>query len=190
VFVIVALPLLGQLFARSGADGSPPRPERVPVAAIVASMLLLAVAIAGQPTRDRLGLSACDFDVASFPSGTLVWIRNHRLPPQHGFALDNWGGFIAYRLGMPVFIDDRSDFFPRGFTRDYMRMIAAEPEAAALLDHYGIDWVLVPRTAPLSRMVAANRDWRLASEDAGARLYVRRIAASRFSPLEVGPTRE
>jgi hypothetical protein len=169
LFVVVALPLLGQLLATSRtivASKNPP----MPMAAVV---VLAVIAIAGGPLRQAT-LAGCDFDPATFPTTTLAWIRRYQPPADRGLAWDNWGGFLAYRLSIPVFIDDRSDFFPRELTRDYLRIDAATPASEALLDRYGIQWVLFPRPAPLIRLLAGSPKWQNVSEDAAAALFVRR----------------
>ena len=52
----------------------------------------------------------------------------------------------------------------------YRRMSASE----ALLDRYGIQWVLFPRPVPLIRLLAGSPKWQNVSEDAAAALFVRR----------------
>jgi len=171
LFVVVALPLLGQLL-RSAPSTVIVR-SKAPVAPIVVVGLLVSIAIAGGTLRQAL-LGGCDFDPTRFPTTTLDWLREHRPPADRGLAWDNWGGFLAYRLGIPVFIDDRSDFFPRELTRDYLRIAAATPASAALLDRYGIRWILYPRSSPLIRLLGEDPKWQKVSADAAAALFVRR----------------
>jgi len=171
LFVVVALPLLGQLLGR----GTSARlaPSKTPVAPVAAVVLLAVVAISGGPLRQAM-LGGCDFEPTRFPTATLAWLREHRPPADRGLAWDNWGGFLAYRLGIPVFIDDRSDFFPRELTRDYLRIDGGTPSSIDLLDRYGIQWVLFPRPSRLIRLLSGNPKWQNVSEDAAAVLFVRR----------------
>jgi hypothetical protein len=170
LFVVVALPVLGERLASERTLRPASAPVPAPLACIVLSLGLLAVALVG-PLREQL-LARCGFDPASFPTATLEWVRERRMP-EHGLAWDNWGGFLAYQLGIPIFIDDRSDFFPRDFTRDYARMASGDSHATAMLDQYAVEWVLFPREEALARRLAGENGWRLAGEDPAARLFVR-----------------
>jgi hypothetical protein len=180
LFVVVALPLLGERLASERSLRTVSAGVPAPLASIVLSVGLLAVAVVG-PLRELL-LARCGFDPVSFPTTTLEWVRERRMP-EHGLAWDNWGGFLAYQLGIPIFIDDRSDFFPRDFTRDYARMALGDSQATAMLDHYAVEWVLFPREGALAKRLAGEDGWRLAEEDPAARLFVRTERAVR-SPAQ------
>jgi hypothetical protein len=170
LFVVVALPVLGERLGSERLLRAAPAAVPAPVASIAISVALLAAAVVG-PLRERL-LARCGFDPASFPTATLESVRERRISA-HGLAWDNWGGFLAYQLGIPIFIDDRSDFFPRDFTRDYARMASGDSQATAMLDHYAVEWVLFPREGALAKRLAGDNGWRLADEDPAARLFVR-----------------
>src|SRR6185503_35129 len=113
LFVVATLPVLGERLGSERLLRAAPAAVPAPLASFAISVALLAAAVG--PLRERL-LARCGFDPASFPTATLEWVRERRIS-EHGLAWDNWGGFLVYQLGIPIFIDDRSDFFPRDFTR-------------------------------------------------------------------------
>jgi len=116
---------------------------------------------------------ASSFDQKSKPSLTLDYIRDHKLSPERGFNYDNWGGYIRYRLGIPVFIDDRADFYGQGFYLDYGRVSTVAPGWLDLLKQYKIEWVLFPRDSALAARLMEQPDWQKVCEDPAAYLFVK-----------------
>lgn len=119
-------------------------------------------------------LLSSDFDLKKFPSATLDYVRQHGLSPSAGFNFDNWGGYVNYKLGIPVFIDDRLDFYGKDFYLDYGRVVLLSPGWGNMLDKRGIRWILFPKDAPLSLQLAMNANWKLVAQDAASQLFVRR----------------
>jgi len=102
-----------------------------------------------------------------------------------GFAHDNgltgrmfneygWGGYIIYR-GYPeqkVFIDGRIEPYGLPVMKDYRRVELAELGYDAILDRYGVDWVLFTADSPLCRLLAAD-GWKQVYKDDTAEVLVR-----------------
>lgn len=64
----------------------------------------------------------------------------------------DWGGYAIHRIsdsGGQVFIDGRSDMYPRQVFEDYLSLRSAEAGWEALLARYGVDAILLPTNAPL-----------------------------------------
>lgn len=99
-----------------------------------------------------------DFDVESQPSGTLKYISQNKLKAEEGLSLDNWGGIIKYRLGMPVFIDDRADFYGEKFYSDYGVICEGRPGYRDLLNKYRINWILFPKDSLLIKLLTEPKD--------------------------------
>lgn len=114
------------------------------------------------------------FDPRQVPTTTLAYIRDHGLPWDRGFNLDNWGGYIRFETGERVFIDDRAaPFYPRDFFQDYMQTLSAWPVWPTVLDRHRIQWVLVSKTVPLATVLRQSANWKLRAEDPAAYLFVR-----------------
>ncbi len=141
----------------------------LPVAAVVLVWFASVTAGAGSSKN----LLDCGFNPNTMPTATLSYIQGKKLPPAHGFNFDNWGGYIYYRLGMPVFIDDRLDFYGKKFFLDYGKIVQLEPGWSDLLDRYRINWIIFPKNSPLCQRLRESQHWRLACEDKAADLFVR-----------------
>lgn len=130
--------------------------------------------IAAGPIPGVRPLVASQFSPKTKPMATLEFIERARLPWNRGFNLDNWGGYIRYRTGQRVFIDDRLDFYGQEFYLEYVQMINAQAEWHRLLDEYHIQWVLTPKDTLLAARLAQEPDWQLKAQDQAAYLFVRR----------------
>ena len=113
------------------------------------------------------------FDPLTKPTKTLDYIKEHKLGAKRGFNYDNWGGYIAYRTGARVFIDDRSDFYGEKFYLDYRDAATARPNWKDVLDKYKIDWILFPKNSVLGPHLKQDPTWKLAASDEGAELFER-----------------
>ncbi len=113
------------------------------------------------------------FDPRTKPSGTLDYIKANNLDQKRGFNYDNWGGYIAYKTGARVFIDDRSDFYGEKFYLDYRDAATAQPNWQKVLDKYKIDWILFPKNSVLGPHIKRDANWKLVATDEGAELFER-----------------
>ncbi|MBK7746372.1 MAG: hypothetical protein IPI39_03925 [Candidatus Obscuribacter sp.] len=95
------------------------------------------------------------------------------MPAEHGFNFDNWGGIIRYKLNMPVYIDDRADFYGEQFYQDYGRICETKPGWQELLDKKQIDWILFPKESFLANALKLDKNWQLKSSDQASVLYTR-----------------
>jgi hypothetical protein len=201
LFALVVMPLLGKLFGKDAAANVPTAAPQNSSASIlsrwfdrltrplaefdsqeklsdmhilpVAYVLVLAcMAIFGG--RDQANaMMHSDFDGDTQPMQTLTYIKDNKLEAKEGLSLDNWGGLIRYRLDMPVFIDDRSDFYGEKFYNDYGTICEVRPGYLLLLDQHKINWVLFPKASVLVQALKARSDWKLVSEDKASSLLVR-----------------
>jgi hypothetical protein len=202
LFVIVAVPFIAGLFAENnllsmaGADGGF-RPswldpltrqwhrmaQNVDAMEFKCTMHLLPIAVvavlasscfaAGRVPGVRPLISS-HFESKTKPTTTLDYIVNHHLPWNRGFNLDNWGGYIRYKTGQRVFIDDRLDFYGGDFYLRYVRAAATLPGWQKLLDEYRVAWVLFPKDTLLANMLGEMPDWQLQAKDEAAYLFVRK----------------
>jgi hypothetical protein len=113
------------------------------------------------------------FGAQTVPTTTLSYIHSHGLAWNRGFNMDNWGGYIRYETGQRVFVDDRTDFYPKDFMQRYGEILYAAPGWRALLDQDRIEWVLIPKTVSLAAALRLAPGWTLQAEDPAAYLFVR-----------------
>jgi len=113
------------------------------------------------------------FDTATLPSKTLDYIQDNKLPANKGFNCDNWGGLIRYKLDMPVFIDERADFYGEPFYLEYAKVSLATPDWSKVLDKYQVEWILFPRNSVLAQRLLESKNWKLVCEDPAAYLFIR-----------------
>jgi hypothetical protein len=92
------------------------------------------------------------------------------------YSSDRFGGYLIYRFrgAVKVFVDGRSDFYRQGpVLDDFARIRAVKPEWAALLERYGIGWMLLTPGEALETVALQSGRWRREYSDAAASLLVR-----------------
>lgn len=140
----------------------------------IATVLVLVLSCLNGGKAFGVELIQSTFDPANKPENTLKCIRENKLKPEQGFTYDNWGGYIRYKTGMRVFIDDRVDFYGEPFYLDYACAATVQPEWQDVLNEYGIQWILFPKNSVLVAHLQKEPGWQLLCEDAAGCLYVRR----------------
>jgi hypothetical protein len=119
------------------------------------------------------------------PVDALDWVARAGLPGRPLNHL-NFGGYLMWRTGQPVFIDGRLEVIGERFYEEYRRVLdsrAAREEAAS---RYDIGWIVFPYRVEPGLLAALSRDegWRLAYVDAVAAIFVR---ANAVGELQVAP---
>lgn len=116
------------------------------------------------------------FNPETTPTKTLEYI-NTRLRPEMvgntGFNFDNWGGLLAYKLKMKVFIDDRADFYGEEFYTEYGTIVQTNPGWQALLDKHKVYWVLMPANSKLVAALSRESRWLEVCKDEAAVIFIR-----------------
>ncbi|MDQ3689002.1 MAG: hypothetical protein M3406_03020 [Chloroflexota bacterium] len=171
IAVILTLPVLANgLQARLGEQpvlaATRARQRRLleigAAAAVVAGMVIVVPSVARGDERTVFPAAAFDALAARDPDARLL--------------VDyDWGGYAIHRLregGGQVFIDGRSDMYPRQIFEDYLVLRAAEPGWEELSDRYGVEGILLPPAAPLIDE-ARGHDWCPAHEDDRSVLLLR-----------------
>jgi hypothetical protein len=113
-----------------------------------------------------------DFNPERLPVKAVDYIAEHQLSGL-GFIYDNWGGYLHWRLGRPVFIDDWTDFYPVPFLEEYVATLMGQAGWQERLDRYKIQYVLIPRSTLLGQALLQSPQWRRAFQDEAGELYVR-----------------
>jgi hypothetical protein len=216
LFAIVSVPFIAELFADNNlfvllgnAGTFPPRwlePLRLRIRGAAqrfdamesrCTMHLIPIAVTAVLALSCIGADmtpalrspvSSRFDPKTKPTTTLEYIEKNHLAWDRGFNLDNWGGYIRYKTGQRVFIDDRLDFYGPVFYLRYVQTASIRPGWSKLLDEYKIEWVLLPKDVLLATMLAQTPGWHLSAEDQAAYLFVRAPIARHSLPHGVAAT--
>lgn len=199
LFVVVALPVVAELLANARllpeGDAAPEpaewwnrlgerwqrlgrefdETERRCTMHILPAVAVLILAIAAANGGSLLGvpLLSSGFDPQNMPTSTLECLRQLNLNPTAGLNFDNWGGYIRYKAGIPVFIDDRADFYPQRFYLEYGTVGTVSPGWRDVLERHKISWILFPKDSRLAARLKEEPGWQLICQDAAAELFVR-----------------
>lgn len=117
---------------------------------ILAVSLISVTCIAQGRISGIPALVDCGFDPLTKPTTTLVFLKAQQLDTKPGFSMDNWGGYIRYKTGNRVFIDDRSDFYGQDFFQHYGRIVELRSGWEKALDDNKFEWLLLPKNTSLA----------------------------------------
>lgn len=109
------------------------------------------------------------------PQGAVDFMQTHEL---HGNLLCDfsWGDYLIWRMAprSKVFIDGRYDFaYPMTVIEDYFDFKFDGPRAAAVLEAYPHDYVLMTPASPVRALMERRRDWKLIYSDTDSLLFAR-----------------
>lgn len=109
------------------------------------------------------------------PQGAVRFMQAHGL---QGNVLCEfgWGEYLIFHLApeSKVFVDSRYDMvYPQKVLTDYLDFLLVNPHAAAVLDAYPHDFVLLRTASPGYRFMMAQPGWRMVYQDETAALFAR-----------------
>jgi hypothetical protein len=87
-----------------------------------------------------------------------------------------WGGYVISRIyatGGRVFIDGRNDMYDQRVLEDYSAIRAADPGWERLANRYGVESILLPPSATITRGPAEAAGWCEALRTEREVLYLR-----------------
>lgn len=117
--------------------------------------------------------AAADSEGQTFP--TEAFDRLREVDPDARLLVDyDWAGYAIHRVyddGGRVFIDGRSDMYPRAIFEAYLELRDAKDDWQELLDEYGVQAILLRPSAPLVG-AAQTVGWCEAHADAGSVLLL------------------
>jgi hypothetical protein len=168
VFGILAAPTLSRLCADAWDAYSADKDLPVANGILIAGSLLLLVA--AFPSRASLAKQVDEHN----PTKAVEFINTHHLS---GHMLNEWvyGGYLIWAApSHPVFIDGRGDVFEwTGVMTDFGNWTTLQDDPRVLLDKYQIDFCLLARDAPMSRVLPLLPGWKTAYADDTAIVFVR-----------------
>lgn len=151
----------------SGSRGASSRTNIVFAAVLGVASLLFGIG----------GYTGRGIDERSYPVAALRFLnRQGLLSPSHRLATtDVVGGYLILERGTRanVFIDDRVDMYPVPVSRDYIRLLHAEPGALRVLERRRVDLVLWEAERPLTALLAAAPEWKQTYRRSGWAVFQR-----------------
>ena len=184
LFIAAATPVLINSYSEawreiSKARGWKPKLPSRQIFAVITAVVLLVVAlataihIAGETAPSRQdGITA-----STYPVGAADWLGAH---PDVGTRMYNqygWGGYLDYRFypqpNRRVFIFGEAALMGDALLNDYEDIQTLRPDWKAMLDRYGVDYIVYNRGEALANVLATQPDWKLVYQDSVAVIYVR-----------------
>jgi hypothetical protein len=177
IFLVVAVPLLAELFQAGGkwvGRFIPPRLQAAPIFATTLMTGLLLIALDGQHLGHVLSAGVRPekfFEQTEYPIEAVTWIKANRHEAGRRLYNDYGdGGFLLWWLpDEKIFIDGRMPAWrigDRAIFQDYMIISSAGVAARELLEKYQVDWGLIRQNSPLAGMLANDPAWRRVYADA------------------------
>jgi len=139
------------------------------------ALLVIASLVAVPWVRLALGIETLPLLDPYFPAGAVAYLARV-LPAGTGlFTLPEWGGYVIWQLypqARPL-VDGRVEVAPVAVWEDYLHIALAKPGWAERLEHYGLRWLLLSRSAHSALIEAAQAaGWRCVWGDADVRVLV------------------
>ena len=100
------------------------------------------------------------------PAGAVQYIESQGLTGRL-FNEYTWGGYLIYK-GIPAFIDGRDDVYlaSTNVFQDYVQAMKLDVDPDMVLQKYGVETVLLPNGAPLTRYLDAEpQKWKVSYRD-------------------------
>ncbi len=140
---------------------------------LVALVATVALALRGGSLRAKPLLDA-HFDENVFPVKATQFIRRQGIP-DHLFSSDAWSGYLIYRLypATKLYFDDRHDFYGANYVREYGEAVLATRRWQEPLDHYQVQWVLMPADSAFASLLRESAGWRIRYQDDVAVVFSR-----------------
>jgi len=191
VATIVMLPVA----ARAIATDSDRHDDRSGVGWVLGALL---IGLAGTWTVHAAGEE--DYDSRFYPVAAMRSIDESGDLGRRLFTTDAWAGYVIaeYWPEQRVFMDDRYDMYPQELATDYANIAELRPSWDRLLDRYGVEVIVWPRTRGLTQALDAIGSWKEVHRDdvavvfsrilqeSGARAGARSVAERRASILPKG----
>jgi hypothetical protein len=154
------------------------RPVRGRAGAVLNVVLLVLVVVVyvAEATHYINSTTLRAAETGNYPAGAVRYMRTHTLPTRV-FVSYGWGGYLLWNLFPRYrdYMDSRADtLFNNAILRGYLTLYDGGPSWRSVVRQYGIQDVLVERTAPIAQVLAQDRSWRLAYQDSLSSLYVKR----------------
>lgn len=118
-----------------------------------------------------------DFPSLRFPTGMAA--RHAAMLKQSRVVTeDQWADYLIYKFypDQKVYFDGRSDFYGEAATKEYAKLLGAEPGWKSVMDKYGFTVALLKVKSPLSTVLKESRAWQVVEDDGKTIVFRRRAA--------------
>lgn len=174
LFAIAAVPVLSEQIGALIQIG-PEQPTRRQRLSWLNPLLLVLVILAAGLRFVSVSTEQAKTEQTQFPYQAVNWISQNR-PAGRIYNSYNWGGYLIWRLypQYPVYIDGRADVYGDQFIYNYLRIYDADPgwDDTLLAQKVGI--ILIEPNSPLANALKLSPDWRLAFQNPGSVIFVKR----------------
>jgi hypothetical protein len=179
VFAVAFVPLAGTAMAQRwswarAAASEPLSPERSALhwCLLLATLATFAIALRPAPWSE---FQSTPRTVDQLVPVHAVDVIEQQYPNARIFNQYEWGGYLIYRLWphQRPFIDGRGEMFDPGFLQEYLDTFEAKRGWQDTLQRYGVNLVIVRTDSSIAGALQTSPQWRLASEDDVATVYVR-----------------
>ena len=162
VFFIVAAGRTSGLWRWMSVDtagGSAPARTPVNLAIVFFFALLLALMVSRMP--NQLHETARTDGFFPYPRAGVEYLKAKHSDARV-FATYQWGGYVLYQVPTAkVFVDGRSEFYGDALLEDYVHVANLASNWRKILDHHGVDLMLVEVNSALARALDAEKStWR------------------------------
>jgi hypothetical protein len=168
VFGVLAAPVLCRLLSDAWDRYDPARDRRAPNAIMI--LIALSVIVLAFPSSKALELQVNKNN----PVNAVKFIRRTGLS---GRMLNEYvyGGYLIWALPEhKVFVDGRADIYDwTGVLSEFGAWATLQTDPRALLDKYRIDFCLLSRTAPMSRVLPYLPGWSMIYSDELSVIFAR-----------------
>jgi hypothetical protein len=136
---------------------------------VSAAGVLVVAALLFAPSPPKL--FRAEFDPKTHPDAALAMLRSD--PSARIFTYDQWGDYLIYRLypRTKVFVDGRSDFYGDDFEDQCANVLNVKYDWEKTLNHFGVDTILLPPSAPLAGALKESTRWRVVYDDGVALVF-------------------
>jgi hypothetical protein len=165
---------LSEFAARAGMQDSQLRGHLWPALGVIAA---LAICLNGGRVGSQHVIQN-EFDANHLPAGAVDYLEQEQ-STEPVFGLDQWGGYLIYRLypRRKVVIDDRHDLYGSDRFREYLILIQCEPGWKDVLERWRIQTLVLPAGSPLANLLnQVPRQWQTVYQDNSAVVIERQSA--------------
>jgi hypothetical protein len=163
--IVVASVVLVPVLADGLSDlGSLAGERRSPTLRLAAAGLVAIAVLAGVSS-----LRQPSWDFSAYPVRATAYLQQHDLigPGHRVIARDIVGNYWEYRFGTNanVFFDDRFDMYSNEMNREHDILLNVKPGWREVITRWHPDAILWKRSSPLTDLLKASNDWRVAYHD-------------------------
>lgn len=169
-FALLALPAMGALMARP-KEATPDSLRKITVGSSIKAAIAVAICAAFliSPTYQIK-----DFPPHRLPVKAFEHAQSLGVSDKLGFSFDNWGPYIYYKTRHPIYIDEKTDFYPIPFMNEFHQTMNAQNDWQSVMNKYNIAYILVPPHTPLAKSARNSAQWKEVYRDQTAVLFIRK----------------